>query len=289
MRNISVIMVGVLFTTALPAADPWNINENFVGFAIADADWTINQVFPGTKLIIDGRYSIRRGPGKPSQRDCECEPPPIPDRMLGTIDAHLQWGEGETSLEYAILSATALGYQREFEPVAAKFRPLRDTLEWGIVRGGFDDPLGIDSYAEVNLVRGGRTWGYKLSDQSPWLFTLGLKVAVGYAWADSFDPAYQDVANPTIGSWVNGTIKRERWGELYIEQGVINGFTLSSPARGGSVSREAVFRFGYFNQFHRCLTVDLFVDKRSFNFSDPDLVDLYTKSRRTGVELGCVF
>ncbi len=289
MRTISVMMVGMLFTTALPAADPWNINENFAGFAIADADWTINKVFPGTKLIFDGRYSIRRGPSEPRKRDCECEPPPTPDRMLGTIGAHLQWGEGETGLEYAYFSGTALAYQRNFDPVGAKFRPLRDTLEFGNVRGGFDDPLGIDSYAEVNLVRGGRTWGYKLSDQSPWLFTLGIKVSVGYAWADSFDPAYQDVSNPTIGTWVNGTIKRERWGELYIEQGVVNGFTLSSPARGGSVSREAVFRFGYFNQFHRCLTVDLFVDKRSFNFSDPDLVDLYTKSRRTGVELGCVF
>ncbi len=100
MRSISVIMVGMLFTTALPAADPWNINENFAGFAIADADWTIDQVFPGTKLIFDGQYSIRRGPGKPSKRECECEPPPIPDRMLGTIGAHLQWGEGETGLEY---------------------------------------------------------------------------------------------------------------------------------------------------------------------------------------------
>ena len=289
MRTTCAIVLGVLFATALPAADPWNINENFVGFAIADADWTIDKVFPGTKLIFDGQYSIRRGPGKPSTRDCECEPPPIPDRMLGTIGAHLQWGEGETGLEYAYFSGTALAYQRNFDPVGAKFRPVRDTLEFGNVRGGFDDPLGIDSYAEVNLVRGGRTWGYKLSDQSPWLFTLGIKVSVGYAWADSFDPTYQDVSNPTIGTWVNGTIKRERWGELYIEQGVVNGFTLSSPARGGSVSREAVFRFGYFNQFHRCLTVDLFVDKRSFNFSDPNLVDLYTKSRRTGVELGCVF
>ena len=60
MRSISVIMVGMLFTTALPAADPWNINENFVSFGIADADWTINQVFPGTKLIIDGRHKPAR-------------------------------------------------------------------------------------------------------------------------------------------------------------------------------------------------------------------------------------
>ena len=67
MKNICAIMVGILFATALPAADPWNINENFVGFAIADADWTIDKVFPGTKLIFDGQYSIRRGPGKPPQ------------------------------------------------------------------------------------------------------------------------------------------------------------------------------------------------------------------------------
>jgi hypothetical protein len=76
---------------------------------------------------------------------------------------------------------------------------------------------------------------------------------------------------------------------LYLEQGVVKCFTLSSPARGGSVSREARLRGGYLNRFYRCLTVDLFFDKRSFNFADPNLVDLYTKSRRVGAKLGCVF
>ena len=38
-----------------------------------------------------------------------------------------------------------------------------------------------------------------------------------------------------------------------------------------------------------CLVMDLFVEKRSFNFSDPQLPDLYTKSRRIGAELGCSF
>ena len=56
-----------------------------------------------------------------------------------------------------------------------------------------------------------------------------------------------------------------------------------------STSREARIRFGYFNNIYRCMTVDVFVEKRSFNFADPVLPDLYTKSKRSGVEIGCQF
>ena len=209
--------------------------------------------------------------------------------MFGTISAHLQWGEGETALEYAMLSFGSLAYQREFDAPDTSFRPIRDTLEWGVFKGGKDDPLGVDSYAELTIVRAGRTWQYRLSDQSPWQFTLGVNLSTGYAWADSFNDTYRDVSNPIVGSWVKGTVNRQRWGEIYLEQRVSNGFTFSSPARGGSVSREARARFGYLNRLYRCLTIDLFSEKRSFNFSDPDLPDLYTKSKRVGLELSCTF
>ena len=209
--------------------------------------------------------------------------------MVGSIAAHLQWGEGESSLEYSRLSFTWLATQTEYEPVTKEFRRVRDTTEWAVIQGGFDDPLGIDSYAELTAFRRGWTWGYKLSDESPWLFTMAANVSVGYAWADSIDPRYQEISNPIVGTWGNLTVTHRRWGKLYLTQRVINGFTLSSPAAGGPVSREARARFGYFKQFARCLSVDVFAEKRSFNFSDPVLLDLYTKSKRTGVELGCVF
>jgi hypothetical protein len=286
---MSLLLAGVLFATLSSAADPWNVNENFVSFAVADAHWTIDEVFPGTKLIFDGQYSIRRGPGEPPERGCDCEVAATSERMVGTFAAHLQWGEGESALEYTRLSFTSWASQTEYELVARALRRVRDTTEWGVIQGGFDDPLGVNSYAELTAVRRGWTWGYKLSDESPWLFTMAVNVSGGYAWADSIDPTYREISNPIVGTWGNLTVDHERWGRLYLTQRVVNGFTLSSPAAGGPVSREARARFGYFRQFSRCLTIDVFGEKRSFNFSDPVLPDLYTKSKRVGLEVGCVF
>lgn len=273
---------------SLPAADPWNIASNYASFALADASWTIDEDFPGTKLVFDGRYALRRGRGDPPSRDCDCQPRPTPQKMVGTVGAHLQWGEGEADIEYARLSLAALSYQWDYGPRSGRLRPYRDTLEWGVLQGGKDDPLGVDSYVELTLLRLARSWYYQ-SEGSPWLFTLGADLSGGYAWADSIDDTYQDVSNPVVGSSIRFGVSRSGWGQVYAEQRVNNGFTLSSPARGGAVSREARFRFGYLHRLHRCLTLDLFVEKRSFNFSDPDLPDLYTKSKRTGAALGCAF
>src|SRR5690606_7761837 len=91
----------------------------------------------------------------------------------------------------------------------------------------------------------------------------------------------------TIGSWGKGTVSRERWGSFYIEQRVVNGWTFSSPARGGSVQREAHARAGYTNRLRGCLDIEVFAEKRSFNFADPNLADLYTKSKRVGAALSC--
>jgi hypothetical protein len=37
------------------------------------------------------------------------------------------------------------------------------------------------------------------------------------------------------------------------------------------------------------MTLELYIDKRSFNFSDHRLSDLYSKAKRTGAELGCAW
>jgi hypothetical protein len=289
LRRLSVLLAGALVVAPSFATDPWDVNENFLSFAVADAHWTIDEVFPGTKLIVEGQYSIRRGPGDPPESDCDCDLATTPNRMVGTVAAHLQWGEGESALEYARLSFTALAFQTEYEPATREIRRVRDTTEWGVIQVGFDDPLGIDSYAKLTAFRRGWTWGYKLSDDSPWLFTMAANVSGGYAWADSLDPRYKEISNPIVGTWGNLTVEHERWGKLYLTQRVVNGFTLSSPSAGGPVSREARARFGYINRFSRCLIVDVFTEKRSFNFSDPVLLDLYTKSKRVGIEIGCVF
>jgi hypothetical protein len=156
------------------------------------------------------------------------------------------------------------------------------------VLGGKDDPLGLNSYYDLIVARVGRTWAYQPHD-SAFVFLAGAGASGGYAWAESADETYNDVSNPTIGAWVSLGLYRPRWGRLYVQQGVINGFQLSSPSAGDSTSRTARFRAGYVNQITQCLNFEVFIDKRSFNFSDHRLDDLYTKAQRVGVEISCVW
>lgn len=285
---VAIVSNVVLGPSPLLAADAWDIDDDYAGIAIAEAHWTIAENFPGTKLILDGRYSLGRRTGQPRARACDCgEPLPAAERLRSTFNAHLQWGKGETQLEYGILSYTWKASQRNYAASEEPgFRTLRDTLEWGIVTVSRDDPLGIDSYVELNIARASRTWQLAMPS-SPWRFTFGINASAGYAWADSYDETYDDVSNMTIGSWGKGTVSRGRWGMLYIEQRIVNGWTFSSPARGGTVQREARARGGYTNRLRGCLEIEVFAEKRSFNFTDPTLVDLYTKSKRVGVALSC--
>ena len=290
MRAIFWALLLSCMSTAAVAAPYWDLSENFVGLAIADADWTINETFPGTKIILDGRYTLKRDqvkdPAGGLVRPREQTDPA--DRLIGVIDGHFQWGEGETGLEYAIVSVAPIAFERVYAP-AAGFSVAHDTWEWGVVRVGFDDPLGIDSYAELNIVRAGRTWAYKRTAQSSWTIEYGLKGSVGVAFAESIVPEYEDVSNPIYGAYGLLRLKHERFGELYTDDRVVSGFTFGSPATNGSTSREARIRFGYLNQFYRCVTLDVFFEKRSFNFADPVLPQLYTKSKRIGAQLGCSF
>ena len=52
-------LIVALFMPAAHAADAWDISEDYAGVAIAEAHWTIDEAFPGTKVILDGRYSLR--------------------------------------------------------------------------------------------------------------------------------------------------------------------------------------------------------------------------------------
>ena len=280
-------IAGAAFATSLHADDPWDVNADYAGIALAEAHWTIDEAFPGTKVILEGRYSFRRRVGQPRARACDCgEPLPAAQRMTGTIGAHLQWGKGETGLEYGVLTFTWKATQRDFDASAPGLRTMRDTLEWGVLQVGKDDPLGIDSYTELSIARAARTWRYGVAN-SPWAFTFGFNGSAGFAWAESTDETFREVSNMVIGSWGKGSVSRGRWGTLYIEQRVVNGWTFSSPARGGTVSREARARAGYTNRLRGCLNLEVFAEKRSFNFTDPQLTDLYTKSKRVGVEISC--
>ena len=284
----SLALVCLFFWRVGVAGNLWDIDDYYFGAAIADAQWTIDESFPGTKLIVEGAYSFDRSSVPiPRRSDCDCVPRGSRDRMLGSVWGHLQWGQGETKLEYGVIGFGAIAYQTDYDPADERFQPLTDTLEWGVLRFGKDDPLGIDSYSELAVMEMARIWQYRHSESSPWYANVGLNLSLGYAWAESTNETYQEVSNPIVGTWWRGTIGRRAWGEIYLEQRVINGFTASSPARGGSVSREAAARFGYVHRLDNCLEFEIFSEKRSFNFSDPNLTDLYTKSKRTGIALSC--
>lgn len=287
MQNRYALAAALCLTGSAHAEDPWDISEDFVAGAVADEDWTVNEVFPGTKLVLSGRYSVSRAerPGRPPA--CACEPLPPGERLLVTIGGHLQWDASGSDIEFASLSVTAWSKDQELDTSQERLEPLRDTLELGVVQIVKDDPLGMESYIEVDAARAARTWVMEQPD-SPWAFTVGVTISGGFAWAESTDPTYADISNLTLGTWAKGTVSRDRWGTMYLEQRVVNGWTFSSPAASGAVSRSAVARAGYLNRLgNRCLRFELFAEKRSFNFADPDAPNLYTKAKRVGVEVSC--
>jgi hypothetical protein len=204
------------------AEDPWDISEDFVAGSIADEAWTVDEdFFPGTKLVISGRYSVRRDerPGRPPS--CACEPLPPAERLLVTIGGHLQWDAGGSDVEFGSLSVTAWSKDQVLDTSEKRLEPLRDTLEVGVVQIGKDEALGMESYVEVDAARAARTWVMERAE-SPWRFTVGVTISGGFAWAESTNPTYADISNLTLGTWAKGTVSRARWGTMYLEQRVAN-------------------------------------------------------------------
>jgi hypothetical protein len=289
--RIAILVAGVtLFLASVASASQWDRGENVVGLAVAGAEWNIDEDFAGTKLIFDGQYAFSRKPGKPADPDDCCSRGERSQRYIGIVDAHLQWGVGQTGLEYAIVGLTGWGAQWEPEQdPSKKWQVKRDQVEFGGITFGFDDPLGIDSYTDVTVAGGSRRWIYRSSANSPFSFSLGLRASLGWAWVDSIFPVYKDVSNAYTGFGASLVFGHEKFGQLYTDDRINTGFTLGSPATNSSTSREARIRFGYFLKFYRCMALDVFIEKRSFNFADPVLPDLYTKSKRYGGEISCRF
>lgn len=288
MWKLGVVVLMVALAGAARAVDTWDIQQNYAAFALADAHWTIDESFPGRKLLLEGNYTFNSRPGKVPQTDCACDAEVTPQRLVGTINAHLQWGDGESQLEYGVLTFSSFGWEWEHPLDDGEFDVVRDTVEWGVLRVVEDDPLGIESYVELTVARGARIWGYH-SPGSRWSYTVGVSISGGFAWAEAADERYQDVSNLTAGTWVRGTVARAGWGSIYLEQRVVNGWGLSSPARSGSISREARARLAYQRDLPRSLSFEFFAEKRSFNFADPDLQNLYAASKRIGVQIAKIF
>lgn len=121
MMRSTIVAVVLLILAVVPAGAAnwkWDFDENFVGGGIADADWTIDKVFPGTKLIVDMRFV-------PKRELHEHEPD---DKMQiedywATVEADMQWGEGETGLEYGVFAVNA--FSRQWDRVRPTQRKLR--------------------------------------------------------------------------------------------------------------------------------------------------------------------
>jgi hypothetical protein len=286
-----VLAIAAIFLAASPAfGQKWELSENKLGLGVFGAEWTISEDFPGTKVVFDGQYSIMRKPGQVSEERRCCIEPNQPEHSIGLVEAHLQWGLGETGLEYAEVELTPWATQWDSDAARKKgVHTARDIVEWGVFQFGHDDPLGVESYTSISLARGGRLWDYKWSATSPFSVLFGFQASLGWNWSESIDQNYRNVSTPFVGLFVNLAIAHEKWGALYTADRTINGFTLSNPTRGGASSREARIRFGYFNQVYRCLAVDFFFEKRSFYFLESGRPDLYTSSKRYGGELSCRF
>ena len=258
-------------------ADNWDLGQDSVRLGIGDVDWTIDPVYHGTKLLLGGRYSFSREAATAyDQPDAEI--------LKYRVDlAQFQVGDSQTDLEYAVLGFTYWTYQsKNDETKARQFSTERTQLEVLQFNASFDDSLGVDYYYELNAGKLGRFWTYKRSDNSAFRFTVGLSGSLGWAWANSKDPRYADVSNPTMGLWNVFIFEHVRWGQFYIDARVVDGYTFGEPKQ--TKSREANARFGIRRDFGDNFALDFFGEKRSFHYAAFDIPDLYTKARRIALE-----
>jgi len=113
MNKAIAILFASLIVASSALADSWNINQNHVNVGAVDAAWTIDPAkFEGTKGIIDARYTIHRKMGEVQQTEDCCPPQPPAERLIGVLDGPFQLGGSDTNLEYVVLAATPLAYQR---------------------------------------------------------------------------------------------------------------------------------------------------------------------------------
>ena len=277
MNKFSLLLAASLVLTSTAQADNWDLGQNSLTAGIGDVDWTIDPKFHGTKLLLGGRYIFAREAATAYKE-------PDAEILKYRIDLQdFQVGDSETDLEYVVAGFTYWTYQKKQDIKSSRrFNTVRDQLELLQLNASYDDSLGLDYYYELNAGRIGRFWSYRHSEGSPFTITLGLSGSLGWAWANSKDPRYADVSNPTMGIWNVFIFGHERWGQLYIDYRTVSGYTLGEPK--STTSREGNARFGIRRDFSNKLALDFFGEKRSFHYGAFDIPDLYTKARRIALE-----
>jgi hypothetical protein len=277
MNKFSLLLAVSLVITSTAHADNWDLGQNSLTVGIGDVDWTIDPKFHGTKLLLGGRYIFAREAATVYKE-------PDAEILKYRIDLQdFQVGDSETDLEYVVAGFTYWTYQKKQDIKSSRrFNTVRDQLELVQLNASYDDSLGLDYYYELNAGRIGRFWSYRHSEGSPFTITLGLSGSLGWAWANSKDPRYADVSNPTMGIWNVFIFGHERWGQFYIDYRTVSGYTLGEPK--STTSREGNARFGIRRDFSNKLALDFFGEKRSFHYGAFDIPDLYTKARRIALE-----
>ena len=217
-----------------------------------------------------------------------CRKPNRPEYFYGLVDAHLRYGNDRSKLEYVRFEITpfATMWQAD-EETQDRLRTKWDLTELGTLRYVTDEVLQVDSYYELSLLRGGRVGAYQWSNTSPFALTAGLQASVGWAWAESDNTTYSHVSNPFVGVFYELAIAHDSWGRIYIRNRFVNGVSFSSPARGHPTAREARARIGYYKKLVNCLSLDVYIEKRSFNFDEGGLPALYTKSGTAAADITC--
>ena len=271
----------IYFTLLLPVvshADRWDLSNSEFSVGVAELAWTVDEKFRGTKLLLDGKYVIQPDAGDEGSDSNK-------KTFKHTIGAHIQAGDENPAVEFAMVNYLYGAKQRDHVQIKGKFKPARDQLTWGEVILSKDDSLGVDYNNELTFGKIGRTWAYPA--ENGFVYGVSLHGSLGWAWASSQDPNYTDVSNPTFGVWQNAYIEFNQYGTLYGELMAVSGFTFGEPKY--MTSRKGLAHIGYRFNMGENVILEAFLEKRAFLFAAFEIRDLYTKSKRLGINLGYKF
>ena len=288
MKGIYLLAIIIIFLSFPADAAKWDLSNNRIGAGVSYLDKTRGKDFEGSKFVAEGQYVMKRKAGEISESRACCTMPSRPENFYGLVDAFFQVGLEGTGLEVTRLSFTPWGIVWEPErDDPGKRLARRDIAEFAALRWIKDDPLEVDSYLEFTVGRAGRVGTIKWSRSSAFTIRVGVQASAGWVWAESADPVYSQVSNPFAGIFLAVALEHEKLGHLYTDNRFVNGFSFSSPERGHPTVREADVRFGYYKRFTSCVSLDLFIEKKSFNFEESGLPGRYTKSTAFGGQLMC--
>jgi len=276
----------IVSTLSQVSAETW-VYEDFSVAATAAYEVKMNDdLFEGTKLILNTQYILGSEKDEISEKLKCCSRPAIPVNMNGLLDAEIHFNVDGANLEFVSVNYTPWATRWEAEENNRnKFHVEWDLLELGAMRYISDDALEVDSYFEFSILRAGRLMTYNWSDTSPYIINMGLQASLGYAFATSVDRTYSKVSNPFAGMFFKLSIGHNHFGELYSINRFVNGFSISNPSRGHPTAREARVRVGYLYKINMNLKLDLYGEKRSFYFDEGGLPGLYTPSGIFGLQV----